>query len=254
MAENISTLLNILQNQAAFTPEVNDLLYLVHGTGSDRDKVITLGWLLMNAAKVRVNANDATPGFLIDKLAGNAVGLTGDAYFDIQQTASGPKVIINIKSDSISTGMLQSGSVNNAVLDTDAVHRNNIQDAAVYGSKLNAIAVSKENTVSVSSGTTRVKVTDLDAVYPGGLFDIDVRAKYTGSGFSPNDVVIKVEDASGNVLRSWTIGSFSGEFYRRMVGKAVHAANTSVLSLYLECGSAGTGWTGSVDIDGMIIR
>ncbi len=43
MAEGITTLYNVQQEQEqSLAPELNDLLYLMHGTGSDRDRVFTL--------------------------------------------------------------------------------------------------------------------------------------------------------------------------------------------------------------------
>lgn len=92
MAQNITTL---LQKDDAGELSGNDLLYIVQGTGSNRDRKLKLAALLshLNAHGVAVDEIDAAPGYLAEKLAayngGSDAFSDGDVLFEVVDSRSG---------------------------------------------------------------------------------------------------------------------------------------------------------------------
>lgn len=95
MSENITTLIDIKNRQQQFVISAEDLLYLVHGTGTERDKAISVKELdeaLPSYGKVKVYVDDLAPTYLADKFS-NAESASSNQFGDINfkaiQTKSG---------------------------------------------------------------------------------------------------------------------------------------------------------------------
>ena len=84
MAENITTLLDLRNRQKKFVISAEDLLYLIHGTGTERDKVISVKELdeaLPSYGKVSIDGGD-TPKTLGSQFS-RADGAVGSQFGDI---------------------------------------------------------------------------------------------------------------------------------------------------------------------------
>lgn len=84
MAANITTLLDLKNRQKKFIISAEDLLYLVHGTGTERDKVISVQELdeaLPSYGKVSIDGGD-TPKTLGSQFS-RADGAVGSQFGDI---------------------------------------------------------------------------------------------------------------------------------------------------------------------------
>ena len=84
MAENITTLIDIRNRQQKFIISAEDLLYLIHGTGTERDKVISVKELdeaLPSYGKVSIDGGD-TPKTLGSQFS-RADGAVGSQFGDI---------------------------------------------------------------------------------------------------------------------------------------------------------------------------
>lgn len=84
MAENITTLIDIKNRQKKFVISAEDLLYLIHGTGTERDKVISVQELdeaLPSYGKVSIDGGD-TPKTLGSQFS-RADGAVGSQFGDI---------------------------------------------------------------------------------------------------------------------------------------------------------------------------
>lgn len=84
MAENITTLLDLRNRQKQFVISAEDLLYLIHGTGTERDKVISVKELdeaLPSYGKVSIDGGD-TPKTLGSQFS-RADGAVGSQFGDI---------------------------------------------------------------------------------------------------------------------------------------------------------------------------
>lgn len=84
MAENITTLLDLKNRQKKFIISAEDLLYLIHGTGTERDKAITVQELdeaLPSYGKVSIDGGD-TPKTLGSQFS-RADGAVGSQFGDI---------------------------------------------------------------------------------------------------------------------------------------------------------------------------
>ncbi|MEE0937742.1 MAG: hypothetical protein UIG52_06895 [Bacteroidales bacterium] len=84
MAENITTLIDIRNRQKKFVISAEDLLYLVHGSGTEREKVISVQELdeaLPSYGKVSIDGGD-TPKTLGSQFS-RADGAVGSQFGDI---------------------------------------------------------------------------------------------------------------------------------------------------------------------------
>lgn len=93
MAENITTLIDIKNRQKKFVISAEDLLYLIHGSGTERDKVISVQELdeaLPSYGKVSIDNGD-TPQTLGGSLSRSDVtaGSFGDISFKKIDTKGG---------------------------------------------------------------------------------------------------------------------------------------------------------------------
>lgn len=209
--------------------------------------------------KVGTDSNDASPGYLVLKLEGNNVAATGDVVFSEITTQDGKKMKAVLRDERIEAKHIKPKSIGEGCIKDREITRPLIAFAAVGGYGLHATVVSESATVSVASGATKTKVCDLDSIQRQGLADITAVVKYEGSGYVPSGVSLTIEDASGRVLRTWSVnggGSIAGEFTKRMVGRDQGdvAVTGEMLSLYINNGNIGYGWSVSVDVDGIVFR
>lgn len=94
MAENITTLIDLKNRQKKFIISAEDLLYLVHGTGTERDKAITIQELdesLPSYGKVSIDGGDApkTLGSQFSRADGSVGSQFGDINFNRIETKDG---------------------------------------------------------------------------------------------------------------------------------------------------------------------
>lgn len=210
--------------------------------------------------KVATSSNDSAPGYLEGKFESvNMTGPSGDIGFVEITTQDGKKIKAVLFDDVVEAKHIKSKSIDEGCIKDREITRPLIAFAAVGGYGLHATVVSESATVSVASGATKTKVCDLDSIQRQGLADITAVVKYGGSGYVPSGVSLTIEDASGRVLRTWSVnggGSIAGEFTKRMVGRDQGnvAVTGEMLSLYINNGNIGYGWSVSVDVDGIVFR
>lgn len=94
MAENITTLIDIKNRQQKFVISAEDLLYLVHGTGTEREKAISVQELdeaLPSYGKVSIDGDDApkTLGASLSRADGTVGSQFGDINFKKIETKDG---------------------------------------------------------------------------------------------------------------------------------------------------------------------
>ena len=94
MAENITTLIDIKTRQKKFVISAEDLLYLIHGSGTERDKAITVRELdeaLPSYGKVSIDGDDAPKrlGSQFSRADGAVGSQFGDINFKRTETKNG---------------------------------------------------------------------------------------------------------------------------------------------------------------------
>lgn len=94
MAENITTLIDIKNRQKEFVISAEDLLYLIHGSGTERDKAITVRELdeaLPSYGKVSIDGDDAPKrlGEQVSRADGTVGSQFGDINFKRTETKDG---------------------------------------------------------------------------------------------------------------------------------------------------------------------
>lgn len=94
MAENITTLIDIKNRQKEFVISAEDLLYLIHGSGTERDKAITVRELdeaLPSYGKVSIDGDDAPKrlGAQFSRADGTVGSQFGDINFKRTETKNG---------------------------------------------------------------------------------------------------------------------------------------------------------------------
>lgn len=94
MAENITTLIDIKNRQKEFVISAEDLLYLIHGSGTERDKVITVRELdeaLPSYGKVSIDGDDSPKrlGSQFSRADGAVGSQFGDVNFKRTETKNG---------------------------------------------------------------------------------------------------------------------------------------------------------------------
>lgn len=137
--ENITTLHML---EPADPINNGDLLYVVQGSGSDRDRKVTAGELFndMGAHKVKVNGGDETPKFLEDTLEiknpGPDSSNSGDIGFEAVDTRGGKLMAGYIKQGKIKREMLASDFCING--------ETNLDDISISSRKLMNNSVTQE--------------------------------------------------------------------------------------------------------------
>lgn len=139
MAENITTLLD---KPDAENVSGTDYLYLVQGTGSDRDRKIALTALFASdpAHTLVVDGSDTNPGrYLIGKFSGASLpeGSTeGDVDFAAVTTRGGRLIVGVIGGGKVTTGKIAEDAVTNAKIADGAVSNGCLADNSVSTGKI----------------------------------------------------------------------------------------------------------------------
>lgn len=236
MAQNITTL---LQKDDASELTMNDLLYLVQGSGSNRDRKLTLATLMafVNAHAVAVNAEDENPGYLAEKLAvyeGGAGAFTaGDVTFKPVDTRAGENTGLEAH--------ISHNAVTNDKMAPNSVAESNLVANAVGGSKLNLTPVSNTKIVDVAREDqyTLVDTFSLSPVKNGGIVDLFVNFLYPSTSYPIGDVSLVVRDNLGDDVAEMAFPSSifeEGEVRStRIVGRySVQDSDSHILSLYIK--------------------
>ena len=185
MAENITTL---LEKPDAENVSGSDYIYLVQGTGSDRDRKIKLDALFASdpAHTLVVDEQDEYPGhYLIRKFKGNSAS----SYLDNGDVGF---CVVSIKGERSIAGVIENHAVTTDKLADDAVTSTKIATGGVSSGNLAKNSVSTEKIVD--GNVTTAKIAD-DAVTPE---KIDETGDYTVGSITATGSVDAM-DVKGNV-------------------------------------------------------
>lgn len=186
MAENITTL---LEKPDAENVSGSDYIYLVQGTGSDRDRKIKLDALFASdpAHTLVVDEHDEYPGhYLIRKFKGNSAASylnNGDVGF----------CVVSRKGERSIAGVIENQAVTTDKLADDAVTSPKIATGGVSSGNLANNSVSTEKIID--GNVTTAKIAD-DAVTPE---KIDETGDYTVGSITATGSV-NAQVVKGNVM------------------------------------------------------
>lgn len=186
MAENITTL---LEKPDAENVSGSDYIYLVQGTGSDRDRKIKLDALFASdpAHTLVVDEQDEYPGhYLIRKFKGNSAS----SYLDNGDVGF---CVVSIKGVRSIAGVIENQAVTTDKLANDAVTSPKIATEGVSSGNLAKNSVSTEKIID--GNVTTAKIAD-DAVTPE---KIDSNGDYTVKSITVSDSV-DAPAVKGNVM------------------------------------------------------
>ena len=186
MAENITTL---LEKPDAENVSGSDYIYLVQGTGSDRDRKINLDALFASdpAHTLVVDEQDEYPGhYLIRKFKGNSAA----SYLDNGDVGF---CVVSIKGERSIAGVIENQAVTTDKLADDAVTSPKIANEGVSSGNLAKDSVSTEKIVD--GNVTTAKIAD-DAVTPE---KIDETGDYTVGSITATGSVDAL-GVKGNVM------------------------------------------------------
>jgi hypothetical protein len=206
MAENITTEENIttlLDKPDAENVSGSDYLYLVQGTGSDRDRKISLKALFASspAHTLVVDGNDENPGhYLIDKFnaASAATYLSGGDVGFVVVSIRGARFIAGvIENQAVTTDKLADDAVTNPKIARGAVSNGSLSDNSVSTDKIIDGNVTPEKIDKTGDYTVKSLTTDSvdanslnvtnDAIIGGnagvnGNFTVSASKKLTAAG------------------------------------------------------------------------
>lgn len=186
MAENITTL---LEKPDAENVSGSDYIYLVQGTGSDRDRKIKLDALFASdpAHTLVVDEQDEYPGhYLIRKFKGNSASSyldNGDVGFCVVSSKGARFIAGVIENQAVTTDKLANDAVTSPKIATEGVSNGNLANNSVSTEKI------------IDGNVTTAKIAD-DAVTPE---KIDETGDYTVKSIKVNGSVDAL-GLKGNVM------------------------------------------------------
>ncbi|MBO7412770.1 MAG: hypothetical protein J6U20_03795 [Fibrobacter sp.] len=123
MAENITT---VLDKPSASSISLDDIIYLIQGIGSNRDKKATLRQIrdFLSECIIAVNENDHAPGYLASKFAKwqSGSGYTdGDVQFEVADSRAGADTVLkaHIVNSAVKSSMIADGAVTSSKMDDE---------------------------------------------------------------------------------------------------------------------------------------
>ena len=186
MAENITTL---LEKPDAENVSGSDYIYLVQGTGSDRDRKIKLDALFASdpAHTLVVDEQDEYPGhYLIRKFKGNSAASyldDGDVGFCVVSRKGERSIAGVIENQAVTTDKLANDAVTSPKIATEGVSSGNLANNSVSTKKI------------IDGNVTTAKIAD-DAVTPE---KIDSNGDYTVKSMTVKTSLDAV-NVKGNVM------------------------------------------------------
>lgn len=249
MAQNITTL---LEKAEAGTLSDDDLLYLVQGTGSNRDRKLRLAVLQAYCSKVIIDGDDTSPLYLSDKfsMSDSPEFGHGDIYFSVKETRSGKQLSAHIRDGVITEDMLEDESVTEDKLAHNAVTPDKIQKVSGDNLDFSASCNAKQVTVSGTGGTgyDLTDIVTINPVFYRGIYDFTVGFKNI-STYPFSHAVIKLFDNHDNLVDSFDFSGYTDEnwHYGRFCGRyhQISDNNPHNLFLKLETDKFGSGGTRS---------
>lgn len=215
MAENITTVNNLPE---AGDISGEDLIYLVQGSGSDRDrrlKVAALESYMNSDHVIYVNEadeeDDTDHRYLEDCFNGTTAAATsagGDIAFEATDSRGGYVIIGTIGDGKVTEGKIATGAVTGWKIADNAVTGSHIQDGTIGSSKLatlDAVTVKKIN--GGNSGTSGDYVVVDNETVSG---DLDVKGKATlGSSLVTVDPDTQTVEVSGDLTATGAVNAAS---------------------------------------------
>ena len=123
MADNITT---VLDKPSASSISLDDIIYLIQGIGSNRDKKATLRQIrdFLSECIIAVNENDHAPGYLASKFAKwqSGSGYTdGDVQFEVADSRAGASTVLkaHIVNSAVKSSMIADGAVTSSKMDDE---------------------------------------------------------------------------------------------------------------------------------------
>lgn len=236
MAENITTLLELLD---AGELSENDLIYIVHGSGSNRDRKLKLSRLQLHCAKVIVNNEDDFPATLSDKfsMSQSPEHRHGDIYFFEVDTRGGKQLSTEIRDYTISTSKIKDNAVTGAKIAKNAITSDKIWN--VSGDNIDFSASKGSKSVTITGGgsasTVLADVTWFNPVYYRGFYDFTIGFKNI-STYPLSHAVVKLFDRNNNLVDSFDFSGYTDQewHYGRIVGRYAFGGSEDNSNLYLK--------------------
>lgn len=236
MAENITTLLELLD---AGELSENDLIYIVHGSGSNRDRKLKLSRLQLHCAKVIVNNEDDFPATLSDKfsLSDSPEHRHGDIWFSVIDTRGGKQLSTTIRDNRITTAMLKDNAVTGDKIANSAITSDKIWN--VSGDNIDFSASKGSKSVTITGGgsasTVLADVTLFNPVYYRGFYDFTIGFKNITT-YPLSHAVVKLFDRNNNLVDSFDFSGYTDQewHYGRIVGRYAFGGSEDHSNLYLK--------------------
>lgn len=236
MAENITTLLELLE---AGTLSEDDVIYIVHGSGTDRDRKLKLSKLRVFCGKVCIDEDDDNPGFLTTKFNTSTSPEFGhgDVRFLVVNTRGGREMSTEIRNNTITTAMLKEKVVTNDKIEDNTITSDKIK--SVSGDNLEASPSKGSKQVTITGGgsasTVIADIVTLNPVGYRGLYDFTVGFKNIGT-YPLSHAVIKLIDQKGNLVDSFDFSGYTDQewHYGRIVGTYTSVNDGYSYNLYLK--------------------
>lgn len=257
MAENITTV-NNLPDAGAVAGD--DLIYLVQGTGSDRDrklKIAALESYINGDHVIYVNAADESDDidhrYLADCFNGTTAAATsagGDIAFEATDSRGGYVIIGTIGDGKVTEGKIATGAVTEWKIADGAVKGPHIADKNVTTAKLADGAVTSDKLATLDSITVKqVKggnegTTGNYVIVDNGTVagDLDVKGKaMLGSSLVNVDPDTQTVDVAGSVTATGTVK-----------GAAVKGTTVSGTTVTCNTVTAGSVTTGDITVNGTL--
>ena len=243
MAENITTLLDMTD---AENISGDDYLYLVQGSGSERDRKVKVVDLFKSRpaekGKVYTNAKAVTlgedPQYLETLILGQpgADSQYGQQVYAESIASRGGQVLRFIIADgAVKTDKIADGAVATDKIADGAVETDKIADGAVNATNVSIFPYRGSSYVTVSSGSKSSTVTEFDMkAKAGSFFDLTLTFKHAEGTIMYTAPMLSLKDVFGNVLATADMqGVGSGEVIRRIVG-TYDAPDNYLHNLHLE--------------------